>query len=126
MRISTYAFESIIGHSATAQNEPGRNRSSRRVAVSKRTTLAHAGSTQQVPVTIIDVSLGGSSFICLSPLVPDEQFILRITGRDGKRVTVHCLVRWCSRTGSGRFRIGAEFLNLEEDDVLRPLEMGCA
>jgi hypothetical protein len=124
MMIAMDAFEGIVGHAVLVADDPGTNRFSPRVKVSKRARMSY-GSNVTVAVTIIDVSEGGVGFIFLSLLLPDEQFILRVTGRDGDRVGVHCLVRWCQRTGSGRFRIGAEFLRLI-DYVPQSLEILCA
>jgi hypothetical protein len=127
MKISNDVFEGIIGHPTATADAKDKNRRTHRIAVSKRATFCHAGSAVRVPITIIDFSLGGVRFIHLSPLLPSEQFILHIAGRDGDQVTVHCLVRWCTKTSSGRFRVGSEFLRLiDNEEALQPLATGRA
>jgi hypothetical protein len=84
--------------------------------LSKRETLCHRRSAVEIPITIVDVSSGGAGFIYSSPLVPGEQFVLRITGREGDGVVVECAVRWQMKTGSGRCRIGSEFIRVMDCD----------
>jgi hypothetical protein len=115
MKISKDILEGIIGHSVITPDAQDQNRLSRRILVSKRATLAHAGSAVRIPITIVDVAAGGAGFIYLSPLVPGEQFILRVTGRDGNHLTAHCIVRWFMKTCTGRFRIGSEFIRRIDD-----------
>jgi PilZ domain len=127
MRVSADVIEEIIGHRVGSLCEQGNNRRSCRIAVSKRATLTHIGSAIQIPITVVNVSAGGVGFIYSSPLVPGELFTLRITGQDGDGVTVECSVRWHMKTGSGRCRIGAEFIRLiDEETNLQPSEAGCA
>jgi hypothetical protein len=122
MQFSNEFFQNIVGHSAFALDEHESKRLSHRIGIAKRATLAPGGSTPQVPATVIDLSLGGVGFICLLPCVPAEEFTLRIVGRQGQRIAVQCRVCWCSKSGSGRFQVGAEFLKLVEQSVIQPSE----
>ena len=127
MKISHDVLEGIIGHPVGSSDERGESRLSRRVAVSKRATVCHRGSAVEIPITILDVSSGGVGFIYSSPLCPGEQFVLRLTGRDGDGVVVECAVRWHMKTGSGRCRIGSEFIQvMDYDEQLQPSKVGSA
>ena len=127
MQISTDVFEGIIGHPNVNFDTDGTRRLSSRVAVSKRATLSPTGSTDRIPMTIVDVSVGGVGFIYSTPLTPGEEFILRVTGRSGNSLVVECTVRWCKTTCSGRCRIGAEFMRLiDEENELEQLDRMCA
>jgi PilZ domain-containing protein len=112
MTISTCVFTGIIGHPGIGYEHYDARRLAVRVAVSKRATLSRRGSNGRIPLTIVNVSTNGAGFMYLTPLTAGSQLTLRVTGRTGDHLTIQCIVVWCKKTGSGRFRIGAEFLRL--------------
>jgi PilZ domain-containing protein len=123
MKISTNVFAGIIGHPGVGYEHYDARQRAVRIAVSKRATLCQKGLVR-IPLTIVNFSSSGAGFMYLTPLLAGNQFILRATGRTGDHVTIQCIVVWYKKTGSGRFRIGAQFLRLlDQNEEPQPFEM---
>ena len=116
MKISSNILAGIIGRQNLNFDKDGTRRFANRVVVSKRATLCRAGSVVRIPITIVDLSNGGVGFINSTQPASGDKIVLRVTDQTGVRLAIECIVRWCKTTGSGRCRVGAEFLTLVEDE----------
>jgi hypothetical protein len=120
MKISTNVFAGIIGHLGVGSEPYDTRRLAERFAVSKRATLSRRGSAVRIPLTIVNLSASGAGFMYLTPVISGSQFTLRVVGRTGDQLVIQCMAVWCKKTGSRRFRIGAEFLRLLDQSEESP------
>jgi len=116
MQISAELVEGIIGQSNVSFDQGGTRRQSYRAPVCRQATLSQRGLMVRVPVTVVDISLGGIGFLHSTALGSGESYLVRIAGQNGDRLAVECVVRWCKPAGSDQYRIGAEFVKLIDDE----------
>lgn len=67
------------------------------------------GAREAVNVGIGDLSPRGLSIIYSAPLTRGEQFVVHLSSKGGKPVSLLCTVAHCRQTAPHEFAVGAEF-----------------
>jgi hypothetical protein len=122
MKLSTDILTRIIGRADVNFDQDGTRRFASRVSVTKRATVCRLGSKVPIPVTIVDLSIGGVGLLNITCPAPGDQFILNLCSQTGERISVQCVVRWAMEIANSRYRVGAEFVSLvDADDSQQPM-----
>jgi hypothetical protein len=120
MKLPTQVLVRILGGTNVKFRGGGTQRMAGRAGMSlAASVLAISKNSTKVPraVTITDISSMGVGMVRAEPMMPRSEFILFLPCEAGTSVGIRCAVQWCRKDFEGRFKIGADFLEITEEQI---------